>query len=140
MSTPQTHLLDNPECVRTGLARAWLGLSGDRQGDSFARRLLSDTRGGGYSSRVAKLDPSKRAHLPNSAFAYIDSRGKRRLPIHDESHVRNALSRFNQVRFEDDAAREQARKRLLTAAKRYGIVPIGFITGQIESERTDRKS
>ena len=58
------------------------------------------------------------------------------MPIHDESHVRNALSRFNQVRFEDDAARERARKRLLNAAKKHGIVPIGFITGQIESERT----
>ncbi|MGH7566568.1 MAG: adenylate/guanylate cyclase domain-containing protein, partial [Gemmatimonadota bacterium] len=84
---------------------------------------------------MAKLDPRKRDQLPKSAFAYIDSRGKRRLPIHDESHVRNALSRFNQVRFEDDAARERARKRLLTAAKKYGIVPIGFITGQIETER-----
>jgi class 3 adenylate cyclase len=85
---------------------------------------------------MAKLDTSKRAKLPNTAFAYVDSRGKRRLPIHDEPHVRNALSRFNQVRFEDDAARERARKRLLRAAKKYGILPIGFITGQIDSERT----
>ena len=85
---------------------------------------------------MAKLDAGRRDELPDSAFAYVDSRGKRRLPIHDESHVRNALARFNQVRFEDDAARERARKRLLTAAKRYGIVPIGFITGQIETERT----
>ena len=84
---------------------------------------------------MAKLDASKRDKLPNSAFAYIDSRGKRRLPIHDEPHVRNALARFNQVRFEDDAARERARNRLLRAAKKYGIVPIGFMTGQIESER-----
>src|ERR687892_953768 len=85
---------------------------------------------------MAKLDSSKRARLPNSAFAYVDSRGTRRLPIHDEPHVRNALSRFNQVKFEDDATRERARKRLLTAAKKFGIVPIGFITGQIEEERT----
>ena len=85
---------------------------------------------------MAKLDASQRTKLPNSAFAYVDSRGKRRLPINDEPHVRNALARFNQVKFEDDAARERARKRLLKAAKKYGIVPIGFITGQIESERT----
>ena len=38
---------------------------------------------------------SKRARLPASAFAYVDSRGRRRLPIHDESHVRNALARFS---------------------------------------------
>jgi len=85
---------------------------------------------------MAKLESSKRAKLPASAFAYVDSKGKRRLPIHDEAHVRNALARFNQVKFEDDAARERARTRLLRAAKKHGIVPIGFITGQIETERT----
>jgi len=84
---------------------------------------------------MSRLDARKRAKLPNSAFAYVDSRGRRRLPIHDEAHVRNALARFNQVDFEDDAARERARKRLLNAAKKYGIVPIGFITGQLQSAR-----
>jgi class 3 adenylate cyclase len=84
---------------------------------------------------VARLAPTDRASLPRSAFAYVDSRGRRRLPIHDEAHVRNALARFNQVTFEDEAAKEAARKRLLNAAKRFGIVPVGFITGQLESER-----
>jgi class 3 adenylate cyclase len=80
---------------------------------------------------MSQLSSRKRAHLPKTAFAYVDSRGRRRLPIHDESHVRNALARFNQVAFEDDAARERARARLLGAAKKYGIVPIGFVTGQL---------
>jgi len=57
------------------------------------------------------------------------------LPIHDESHVKNALARFGRVAFEDDAARERARRRLLNAAKKYGIVPVGFIDGQLRSER-----
>jgi class 3 adenylate cyclase len=86
---------------------------------------------------MSRLDASKRARLPGSAFAYVDSRGRRRLPIHDEAHVRNALARFNQVAFEDDAARERARKRLLNAAKKHGIMPVGFITGQLQSERRD---
>jgi class 3 adenylate cyclase len=73
--------------------------------------------------------------LPNRAFAYVDSRGRGRLPIHDEAHVRNALARFGQVKFEDDRARERARRRLLNAAKKHGIVPVGFITGQLQSER-----
>src|ERR671925_1460159 len=77
------------------------------------------------------------ARLPDGAFAYIDSRGRRRLPVHDKAHVRNALARFNQVAFEDDAARERARKRLLNAAKKYRIVPVGFITGQLRAERRD---
>jgi class 3 adenylate cyclase len=84
---------------------------------------------------MARLDSTKRADLPNSAFAYVDARGRRRLPINDEAHVRNALARFGQVRFEDERARERARKRLLNAAKKYGIVPVGFITGQLQSER-----
>src|SRR6266545_4115046 len=38
--------------------------------------------------------------------------------------------------FEYVAARERARRRLLNAAKRYGILPVGFITGQLRAERT----
>jgi class 3 adenylate cyclase len=82
-----------------------------------------------------RLDPRERADLPDRAFAYVDSRGRRRLPIHDAAHVRNALARFGQVAFEDEAAREQARLRLLNAAKRFKIVPVGFIAGQLRSER-----
>jgi class 3 adenylate cyclase len=81
------------------------------------------------------LRAKERAQLPDSAFAYIDSRGRRRLPIHDPSHVRNALARFSQVAFEDDAARDRARSRLLRAAKKHGIVPIGFISAQLQPQR-----
>ena len=86
---------------------------------------------------MSQLNAKKRAKLPKSAFAYVDSRGRRRLPINDESHVRNALARFTQVAFEDEAAREAARKKLLNAAKKYGIVPIGFMTGQLESRTSE---
>jgi len=82
---------------------------------------------------MAKLDAGKRRALRDSDYAYVDQRGRRRLPINDESHVRNALSRFNQVVFEDEAARDRARTRLLKAAKKYGIVPIGFVTGQLRT-------
>ena len=84
---------------------------------------------------MARIDAKARAQLPDSAFAHIDSRGRRRLPIHDASHVRNALSRFNQTTFDDEAARDRARTRLLNAAKKYSIVPVGFITGQLRSVR-----
>ena len=84
---------------------------------------------------MARLKASERAKLPDSAFAYVDSQGQRRLPIHDEAHVRNALARFERVAFEDDAARERARKRLLNAAKKFGIVPVGFIAAQLQRER-----
>jgi class 3 adenylate cyclase len=89
---------------------------------------------------VSKLSTSQRAKLPDVAFAYVDAQGNRRLPIHDEAHVRNALARFERVAFENDAARERTRRRLLNAAKKYGIVPVGFITGQLQGERAARKA
>jgi class 3 adenylate cyclase len=84
---------------------------------------------------MAKLSATQRGKLPDRAFAYIASDGKRSLPIHDEAHVRNALARFERVRFESDGARDRARRRLLNAARKYRIVPVGFVAGQIRSER-----
>jgi len=81
---------------------------------------------------VARLSTSERSALSDRAFAYVDSHGTRRLPIHDASHVRNALARFGQVEFESEAARERARTRLLQAARKYRIVPVGFIANEIE--------
>lgn len=82
------------------------------------------------------LSARERAKLPTRAFAYIDSQGRKRLPIHDRSHVRNALARFDQVAFETEEAREEARQRLIAAAKKHGIVPVGFFQGQLRKERT----
>ena len=84
---------------------------------------------------MAQLSAAERDKLPDRAFAYIDSKGRRRLPISDAAHVRNALARFNQVEFEDDEARQRARLRLLRAAKRFQIVPVGFISSQLRTER-----
>ncbi len=80
------------------------------------------------------LGAKERARLPNSAFAYIDSDGRRMLPIHDEAHVRNALARFSRVSFEDEAGRDRARMRLLRAAQKLGIMPLGFVGAQLRPE------
>jgi hypothetical protein len=56
---------------------------------------------------VATLTKKERAGLPHRTFAYVDSKGHRRLPIHDEAHVRNAPARFDRVAFQDDAAEER---------------------------------
>lgn len=84
---------------------------------------------------MAPLDGRSRAALPDSAFAYVDSLGRRRLPINDAAHVRNALARFEQTAFEDAAARERARQRLLKAARKFRVSPLGFFDGQIRKER-----
>ncbi len=77
------------------------------------------------------LSAKERRALPDRSFAYIDREGRRRLPINDEGHIRAALGRFNQVEFESEEARAEACKRLLLAARKYGIVPIGFVTRQM---------
>jgi class 3 adenylate cyclase len=81
------------------------------------------------------LGARERAGLPDSAFAYIDSQGRRVLPIHDEAHVRNALTRFSRVSFEDEAGRDRARMRLLKAAQKYRIMPLGFVGSQFRPEQ-----
>lgn len=84
---------------------------------------------------MARLTAAERKALPDRAFAYVDSRGKRRLPIVDAAHVRNALARFGRVEFESDAARDEARRRLLRAAQRFRIVPVGFIDAELRTVR-----
>lgn len=84
---------------------------------------------------MARLGPKERAALPDRAFAYVDAKGQRRLPIHDAAHVRNALARFGRVAFEDDETRDRALRKLLNAAKRFKIVPVGFIATQLQVER-----
>ena len=70
---------------------------------------------------MATLTEKQRDKLTPSEFAYIDSDGGEHLPINDESHVRNAIARFNQTEFESQAAKERARKKVLSAAKRFDI-------------------
>lgn len=67
------------------------------------------------------LNTQEREDLRSTQFAYVDSEGGEHLPINDESHVRNAMARFNQTEFESQAAKERARKKILAAAERFGI-------------------
>ena len=42
-------------------------------------------------------------------------------PLNDAAHVRNAIARFNQVEDVTDAERDEAWKRIKTAAKKFGV-------------------
>ena len=70
---------------------------------------------------MAELNTKSREKLRSTQFAYVDSKGEEHLPIHDESHVRNAIARFNQTEFESKAAKEHARRKILSAAQTHGI-------------------
>jgi hypothetical protein len=70
---------------------------------------------------MGDLSAEERHKLKDSDFAYIDKDGNRHLPIHDESHVRNAISRWNQTHFDSKQSKEEARKKILKAAAKHGI-------------------
>jgi hypothetical protein len=70
---------------------------------------------------MAELTAAKRDRLREGSFAYVDKDGERHLPINDESHVRNAISRFNKTEFEDTKAKHAAARKIMSAAKRHDI-------------------
>ena len=70
---------------------------------------------------MAELDTKDREKMDKRKFAYVDKEGEGHLPINDDSHVRNAMARFNQTDFESGAKKETARKKIVKAAKRRGI-------------------
>jgi hypothetical protein len=70
---------------------------------------------------MARLTTTQRERLKKSDFAYVDQQGGEHLPIHDAAHVRNALARWSQTDFESATAKDQARKKILRAAKKFGI-------------------
>lgn len=61
---------------------------------------------------MAQLNADDRDELSKKDFAYVDSDGGEHLPIHDASHVRNAMARYNQTKFESKAAKERARQKI----------------------------
>ena len=67
------------------------------------------------------LREKQRKSMPKSVFAYVDGSGKGHLPLNDESHVRNAMARFNQTDFESKTDKEHARRKILAAARKHGI-------------------
>ena len=64
------------------------------------------------------LSAAERNHLPDSVYAFP---GKRKEPITDASHVRNAIARFDQVKDVSDREREQAFANIKAAAKHYDV-------------------
>jgi hypothetical protein len=70
---------------------------------------------------MPELTEARRDKLDDSQFAYEDKSGERKLPIHDESHVRNAIARFSQTEFDSAEGKKAAAHRIIRAAGRYGI-------------------
>jgi hypothetical protein len=71
--------------------------------------------------QMAELTTKKRDSLRSSQFAYVDKSGGEHLPIHDESHIRNAMARWNQTDFDSKSAKDEAARKIIRAAKRHDI-------------------
>jgi hypothetical protein len=84
-----------------------------------ARRAQSDRRRGSTGPRKSRgLTTAQQNDLPDSAFAFT---GKRKEPLIDAKHVRNAVARFDQVEGVTDAERDRAWRRIRAAARKFDV-------------------
>ncbi len=67
---------------------------------------------------MSELNQDQREALEDSKFAFPKERKE---PIEDADHVRAAIARFNQVKGVSDAERDEAWKRILAAARKFGV-------------------
>ena len=67
---------------------------------------------------MTELKERQRDHIDSDKFAFPKERKE---PIHDASHVRNAIARFNQVEGVSDSERDDAWSRIKRAAKKHGV-------------------
>lgn len=68
--------------------------------------------------RSRTLSTAEKNRLPDSRFAFPK---KRKEPLIDAAHVRNAVARFDQVEGVTDAERDQAWRRIRAAARKFGV-------------------
>jgi hypothetical protein len=67
---------------------------------------------------MSKLTAKARDTVADRSFAFP---AQRKEPLENESHVRNAIARFDQVAGVTDAERDSAWQRILVAAKKFGV-------------------
>lgn len=67
---------------------------------------------------MSKLDQHDRDEISGGEYAFPRERKE---PLHDAQHVRNAIARFNQVEGVTDSERDEAWKRIRTAARKFNV-------------------
>jgi hypothetical protein len=90
-----------------------------RQNIAKARKVQSARSHGATVPRQSQgLSTAEKDRLADKDFAFPKERKE---PLTDARRVRNAIARFDQVEGVTDAERDRAWKRILTAAKRFGV-------------------
>ena len=79
--------------------------------------MLATTKHRSKSSSHS-LSTRKRDRMSSEKFAFP---AKRKEPLNDARHVRNAVARFDQVEGVTDDERDAAWRRIRTAARKYGV-------------------
>ena len=69
-------------------------------------------------NKMSQLNEEKRDEISSGEFAFPKQRKE---PLHDAAHVRNAISRFNQVEDVTDEERDEAWKRIKHAASKFHV-------------------
>jgi hypothetical protein len=97
----------------------------ERQKEAARRNLAKARQAQSARAHGAKvprqgegMSTAEKDRLSGQEFAFP---GKRKEPLTDARHVRNAIARFDQVEGVTDAERDQAWRRILAAAKRYDV-------------------
>lgn len=67
---------------------------------------------------MSRLSTEDRDELKKGEFAFPEQRKE---PLENASHVRNAISRFNQVKDVTDDERDAAWKRIKAAARKFDV-------------------
>ena len=90
-----------------------------RQNIEKARQAQSDRAHGKDVPHSSEgMSTAEKDSLEDQEFAFP---AKRKEPLSDARHVRNAIARFDQVEGVSDEERDEAWKRILAAAKRYDV-------------------
>jgi hypothetical protein len=94
------------------------GLRADSQMERPSFGYFNSRRYDMSTSAHKSMSTRQRNRLPAERFAFTT---KRKEPITDARHVRNAIARFDQVEDVSDAERDAAWKRIRAAARRFGV-------------------
>ena len=70
------------------------------------------------TTKSGKLSKAAKDKLPSKTYAFAE---KRKEPLENATHVRNALARFNQVKGVTDEERKEAFEKIKKAAKKFGV-------------------
>ena len=75
-------------------------------------------RGKNVPRKTEGLSTAEENRMADKAFAFPEERKE---PLNDAAHVRNAIARFDQVEGVTDTERDQAWKRIQSAARKFEV-------------------